>query len=156
MRKQYADYKASGRKEIFDTPELFALQTLIGGDCKADPKLVLVMARNATRAMQWLDDQSDMTWEHIARKYVDMGIGALYPRAQFPRAKDGVSPISTYDAYIKPLAEKVKAAGSSILTNMQVVDIVREKGRVTGVIALDKNGKKHAFTASKELRRNNF
>ena len=90
-----------------------------------------------------------MTWEHIARKYVDMGIGALYPRAQFPRAKDGVSPISTYDAYIKPLADKVKAAGSSILTNMQVVDIVRENGRVTGVIAQDKNGKKHAFTASK-------
>lgn len=149
VRKQYADYKASGRKEIFDTPELFALQTLIGGDCKADPKLVLVMARNATRAMLWLDDQSDMTWEHIARKYVDMGIGALYPRAQFPRAKDGVSPISTYDAYIKPLADKVKAAGSSILTNMQVVDIVRENGRVTGVIAQDKNGQKHKFTASK-------
>lgn len=149
VRKQYADYKASGRKEIFDTPELFALQTLVGGDCKADPKLVLVMARNATRAMQWLDDQSDMTWEHIARKYVDMGIGALYPRAQFPRAKDGVSPISTYDAYIAPLAKKVKEAGSTILTNMKVVDIVKKDGRVTGVVAEDKAGEKHFFRADR-------
>ncbi|MDO5532410.1 flavocytochrome c [Sutterella sp.] len=149
VKQQYADYKKSGRTTIFDTPELFALQTLIGGDNKADPKLVLVMAREATRAMQWLDDQSDMTFEHIARKYVDMGIGALYPRAQFPRAKDGVSPISTYDAYIRPLAEKVKAAGSTILTNMKVVDIVKENGRVTGVVAEDKNGTKHTFRASK-------
>ena len=149
VKAQYEAYLKSGKTYIFDTPELFALQTLIGGDNKADPKLVLTMAERATEAMQWLDDQSDMTWEHRSRNFVDMGIGALYPRAQMPRAKDGVTPISTYDAYIGPLADKVKAAGSTILTNMKATSLVEENGRITGVRALDKNGKSHVFRASK-------
>ncbi len=149
VKAQYEEYLKSGKKYIFDTPELFALQTLVGGDNKADPKLVLTMAKHATEAMEWLDAQSDMTWEHRSRNFVDMGIGALYPRAMMPRAKDGVTPISTYDAYIGPLADKVKAAGSTILTNMKVTSLVEENGRVTGVRAVDKAGKEHVFTASK-------
>lgn len=129
VKEQYAAYLNSGKKYIFDTPELFALQTLIGGDNKGDPKLVLTMAENADEAMEWLDRQSDMTWEHRSRNFVDMGIGALYPRAMMPRGKDGKTPISTYDAYIGPLADKVKAAGSTILTNMKVTDLVQEQGR---------------------------
>lgn len=149
VKAQYADYLKSGKKYIFDTPELFALQTLVGGDNKADPKLVLTMAEHAAEAMQWLDDQSDMTWEHRSRNFVDMGIGALYPRAQMPRAKDGVTPISTYDAYIGPLADKVKAAGSTILTNMKVTSLVEENGRIVGVRAVDKAGAEHVFRAGK-------
>ena len=148
VKKQLAAHDAAGKKYIFDSPELFALQTIMGGDCKNDPKLVLTMAQHATEAMQWLEGQSSMTWFHVPRHWIDVGIGGIYPRGQWPRQADGKTPISTYDAYIKPLADKVTAAGSHIYTSMKVTSLVRAKnGRVTGVKATDKDGKTHTFTA---------
>ena len=63
------------------------------------------MTQNATAAMNWLESQSDMTWFHVPRHWIDVGIGGLYPRGQWPRQADGKTPISTYDAYIAPLAK---------------------------------------------------
>ena len=146
VKDQLKAHNAAGKKYIFDSPELFALQTLEGGDCHNDPKLVLTMTRNATAAMEWLEKQSDMKWYHVPRYWVDVGIGGIYPRGQWPRHADGKTPISTYDAYISPLADKVTKAGGHIYTQMKVMQIVRGKdGRVTGVIAVDKNGKNQAF-----------
>ncbi len=147
VKAQLAAHDAAGKKYIFDSPELFALQTIIGGDCTNDPKLVLTMAQNATAAMNWLEAQSDMTWFHVPRSWIDVGIGGLYPRGQWPRQADGKTPISTYDAYIAPLAKKVEAAGSHIYTSMKVTSILRDgNGAVTGVTAVDKDGKTHEFT----------
>ena len=146
VKKQLAEHDAAGRKYLFDSPELFALQTIMGGDCKNDPKLVLTMAKNATEAMLWLDEQSDMTWMHVPRHWIDVGIGGIYPRGQWPRQADGKTPISTYDAYIAPLAEKVREAGSTVYTNTKVTGIQRdESGRVTGVEA-ERDGKKVVFS----------
>ena len=146
VKKQLAEHDAAGRKYLFDSPELFALQTIMGGDCKNDPKLVLTMAKNATEAMLWLDEQSDMTWMHVPRHWIDVGIGGIYPRGQWPRQADGKTPISTYDAYIAPLAEKVREAGSTVYTNTKVTSILRdESGRVTGVEA-ERDGKKVVFS----------
>ena len=148
VKKQLAAHDAAGKKYIFDSPELFALQTILGGDCRNDPKLVLTMAQHATEAMQWLEKQSSMTWFHVPRHWIDVGIGGIYPRGQWPRQADGKTPISTYDAYIAPLAEKVTKAGSHIYTSMKVTSLVRAKdGRVTGVKATDKDGKAHMFSA---------
>ncbi len=147
VKKQLAEHDAAGKKYLFDSPELFALQTIMGGDCKNDPKLVLTMAKNATAAMLWLDANSPMTWFHVSREWLDGGIGGIYPRAQWIRAADGKSPISTYDAYIKPLAEKIRAEGNAIYTQMKVTQLIRgADGRVTGVRAVDKDGTEHAFT----------
>ena len=105
------------------------------------------MTRNATAAMKWLDVQSDMTWFHVPRSWVDVGIGGLYPRGQWPCQADGKTPISTYDAYIRPLAAKVEAAGNSIYKNMKVVSVERDaSGRVTGVKALDRKGVERVFS----------
>ena len=147
VTEQLAAHDAAGKKYIFDSPELFALQTILGGDCKNDPKLVLTMARNATAAMKWLDAQSDMSWFHVSRSWVDVGIGGIYPRAQWPRQADGKTPISTYDAYIRPLAAKVEAAGNPIYKNMKVVSVERDaSGRVTGVKAVDRKGVERVFS----------
>lgn len=145
--KQLAEHDAAGKKYIFDSPELFALQTIVGGNCKNDAKLVLTMTRNATAAMKWLDAQSDMTWFHVPRSWVDVGIGGLYPRGQWPRQADGKTPISTYDAYIRPLAAKVEAAGNPIYKNIKVVSVERDaSGRVTGVKAVDRKGVERVFS----------
>ena len=145
--KQLAEHDAAGKKYIFDSPELFALQTIVGGNCKNDAKLVLTMTRNATAAMKWLDAQSDMTWFHVPRSWVDVGIGGLYPRGQWPRQADGKTPISTYDAYIRPLAAKVEAAGNPIYKNIKVVSVERDAyGRVTGVKAVDRKGVERVFS----------
>ena len=145
--KQLAEHDAAGKKYIFDSPELFALQTIVGGNCKNDAKLVLTMTRNATAAMKWLDAQSDMTWFHVPRSWVDVGIGGLYPRGQWPRQADGKKPISTYDAYIRPLAAKVEAAGNPIYKNIKVVSVERDaSGRVTGVKAVDRKGVERVFS----------
>lgn len=152
VKEQLAAHDQAGKKYLFDSPELFALQTLIGGDCKSDPALVLTLTSRATEAMNWLDEQSPMTWYHVPRHWLDVGIGGLYPRGQWPRAEDGKTPISTYDAYIAPLAEKVTAAGGHIYTSMKVVRILRSsKGAVTGVVAQDAQGKEHTFHASKVI-----
>ena len=88
-----------------------------------------------------------MTWFHVPRHWIDVGIGGLYPRGQWPRQADGKTPISTYDAYIAPLAKKVKAAGSTIYTSMKVTEIERDpSGRVTGVKAVDVKGAPHIFS----------
>ena len=121
FRRRFSSSSQSGKKYIFDSPELFALQTIVGGNCKNDAKLVLTMTRNATAAMKWLDVQSDMTWFHVPRSWVDVGIGGLYPRGQWPCQADGKTPISTYDAYIRPLAAKVEAAGNPIYKNMNAM-----------------------------------
>lgn len=145
--KQLAEHDAAGKKYIFDSPELFALQTIVGGNCKNDAKLVLTMTRNATAAMKWLDAQSDMTWFHVPRSWVDVGIGGLYPRGQWPRQADGKTPISTYDAYIRPLAAKVEAAGNPIYKNIKVVSVERDaSGRITGVKAVDRKGVERVFS----------
>ena len=145
--KQLAEHDAAGKKYIFDSPELFALQTIVGGNCKNDAKLVLTMTRNATAAMKWLDAQSEMTWFHVPRSWVDVGIGGLYPRGQWPRQADGKTPISTYDAYIRPLAAKVEAAGNPIYKNIKVVSVERDaSGRVTGVKAVDRKGVERVFS----------
>lgn len=145
--KQLAEHDAAGKKYIFDSPELFALQTIVGGNCKNDAKLVLTMTRNATAAMKWLDAQPDMTWFHVPRSWVDVGIGGLYPRGQWPRQADGKTPISTYDAYIRPLAAKVEAAGNPIYKNIKVVSVERDaSGRVTGVKAVDRKGVERVFS----------
>lgn len=147
FRRRFSSSSQSGKKYIFDSPELFALQTIVGGNCKNDAKLVLTMTRNATAAMKWLDVQSDMTWFHVPRSWVDVGIGGLYPRGQWPCQADGKTPISTYDAYIRPLAAKVEAAGNSIYKNMKVVSVERDaSGRVTGVKALDRKGVERVFS----------
>lgn len=145
--KQLAEHDTAGKKYIFDSPELFALQTIVGGNCKNDAKLVLTMTRNATAAMKWLDAQSEMTWFHVPRSWVDVGIGGLYPRGQWPRQADGKKPISTYDAYIRPLAAKVEVEGNPIYKNMKVVSVERDaSGRVTGVKAVDRKGVERVFS----------
>lgn len=147
FRRRFSSSSQSGKKYIFDSPELFALQTIVGGNCKNDAKLVLTMTRNATAAMKWLDVQSDMTWFHVPRSWVDVGIGGLYPRGQWPCQADGKTPISTYDAYIRPLAAKVEAAGNPIYKNMKVVSVERDaSGRVTGLKALDRKGVERVFS----------
>lgn len=147
FRRRFSSSSQSGKKYIFDSPELFALQTIVGGNCKNDAKLVLTMTRNATAAMKWLDVQSDMTWFHVPRSWVDVGIGGLYPRGQWPCQADGKTPISTYDAYIRLLAAKVEAAGNPIYKNMKVVSVERDaSGRVTGVKALDRKGVELVFS----------
>ena len=148
VKKQMADHYASGKKYLFDSPELFALQTLIGGNGKADPKLVLTMAQNATAAMKWLEKQSTMKWDHIGRRYTDPGIGGLYPRAQAPVGPDGKTPISTYDSYIAPLAQKVEKLGNKIIVNMKATGLIKENNRVVGVTAEDKNHNPYKFYAS--------
>ena len=77
VKKQLAAHDAAGKKYIFDSPELFALQTIEGGDCHSDPKLVLTMTQNATAAMNWLESQSDMTWFHVPRHWIDVGSGRV-------------------------------------------------------------------------------
>ena len=135
FRRRFSSSSQSGKKYIFDSPELFALQTIVGGNCKNDAKLVLTMTRNATAAMKWLDVQSDMTWFHVPRSWVDVGIGGLYPRGQWPCQADGKTPISTYDAYIRPLAAKVEAAGNPIYKNMKVVSVERDASGRSVVLA---------------------
>ena len=56
VQKQWDEYKKSGRTDLFDTKEWYALQTWLGGDQVANLDLVKVLCYNAYDGLQWIED----------------------------------------------------------------------------------------------------
>ena len=75
VKEQWEEYKASGRTDLFDTKEWYALQTWINGDMVADPELVKALTYNAFDGLEWLEDLGMEFYDEIGQ-----GAGALWQR----------------------------------------------------------------------------
>lgn len=125
VKQQIADYKASGKTTVFDSPELHALQTYRAGDKLADLSLVLTLTSGAPDALQWLKSLGAEVQDNVATV-----TGGEWQRThQFVKPL-GNGPIGAYTEFLNAHTDKVQ-----IFTGVKADEIIMENGRAVGVKA---------------------
>lgn len=138
VQAQWDEYKSSGRTDLFDTKEWYALQTWINGDKVADLDLVKVLCYNSYDGLNWIEDLG-MTFSDI----IGQGAGALWQRTHTSTMSMGTGFISTYVENIKN-SDKITVYTESTATKL----VQDENGKVTGVVCTDKSGNEFTVTGS--------
>ena len=138
VQKQWDEYKASGRTDLFDTKEWYALQTWINGDKIADLDLVKELCYNAYEGYEWISDLGIEFADSISQ-----GAGSLWQRTHTTMMNMGTGFMSVYAAQLDKHADKITLVNEATANELVVTD-----GRVTGVKAVDNhNGETMEFTA---------
>ena len=127
VKEQWDEYKSSGRTDLFDSKEWYALQTWINGDMVADPELVKVLTYNAYDGLQWLEDAGMEFQDKIGQ-----GAGSLWQRTHTSKMPMGTGMMSTYFNQLEKFADKI-----TVFTEATGTKLVVEDGKVTGVVASD-------------------
>ena len=133
VQAQWDAYQADPQG-YFDTTELFALDTLIGGKGINDPALVDTLVNNTADAIEWLRTQKiDLT------DVASFG-GASVKRIHRPLNDEGK--VVSVGAYTVPLLEEAVAARESItlMTDTMADTLLTADGVVCGVEATGKTG----------------
>ncbi|MDU1912067.1 flavocytochrome c [Fusobacterium sp.] len=123
------------KKGLKDSNDAFYNDILKGGDNEGDPKLVRVLADNALSGAEWLKDYINMTFED---RQMFFG-GHSVERSLVPQGATGVEMISK-------LLAKAKELNIPVLYETPAVELIVDKGRVTGVKALSED-KEYTFLA---------
>ena len=134
VQEQWDAYKANP-EGYFDSTELFALDTMIGGKGLNDPELVNTLVNNTADAIDWLRTQGiDLT------DVASFG-GASVKRIHRPVDADGK--VVSVGAYTVPLLEQACEARDNItlLTDTTATKILTDAdGAAVGVVATGKTG----------------
>lgn len=140
VKQQWADYKKSGSKSLFDTPELHALQSWKAGDYKANLELVYRLTKEAPEIQETLAKMG-IIWQKKPTQFV----GALWPRShRASNYKSGVGYIDTYLDLIK--AENLPVA---FMMSTSAESLITKDDKVIGVKAKGPDGKTYTILASK-------
>lgn len=123
------------KKGLKDSNDAFYNDILKGGDNEGDPKLVRVLADNALSGAEWLKDYINMTFED---RQMFFG-GHSVERSLVPLGATGVEMISK-------LLTKAEELNIPVLYETPAVELIVDKGRVTGVKALSED-KEYTFLA---------
>lgn len=123
------------KKGLKDSNDAFYNDILKGGDNEGDPKLVRVLADNALSGAEWLKDYINMTFED---RQMFFG-GHSVERSLVPLGATGVEMISK-------LLAKAEELNIPVLYETPAVELIVDKGRVTGVKALSED-KEYTFLA---------
>ncbi len=131
------DPARQSKQGIEDSIDKHFQQTFEGGDKKADPALVRTLVEGAPEGLAWL--------ESMGMKFDDKVftvLGALWPRSHAP-----IEPVGT--GFIKTLSSAAKAKGATIMLETRADQIIREDGKVTGVVVIDAKGTRIRIDASR-------
>lgn len=140
VKQQWADYKKSGSKSLFDTPELHALQSWKAGDYKANLELVYRLTKEAPEIQETLAKMG-IIWQKKPTQFV----GALWPRShRASNYKSGVGYIDTYLDLIK--AENLPV---TFMMSTPAESLITKDDKVIGVKAKGPDGKTYTILASK-------
>ncbi|CAK7068995.1 flavocytochrome c [Fusobacterium varium] len=123
------------KKGLKDSNDTFYNDILKGGDNEGNPKLVRVLADNALNGAEWLKDYINMTFED---RQMFFG-GHSVERSLVPLGATGVEMISK-------LLAKAEELNIPALYETPAVELIVDKGRVTGVKALSED-KEYTFLA---------
>ena len=129
VQQQWDDWQAGDQSEYFDTPELMALDTMIGGHGINNPDLVKTLTDNSAGAIEWLHEHgADLT-------LVGAAGGASVKRIHSPQDADGKK--LAVGAYIVPILEKnVEDRGIEIMYSTTAKKILTDDtGAAIGVEA---------------------
>lgn len=139
VRAAFEDYLASGKTSLFDDPAWHALQTYNGGDKLANVELVRVLTGNALASLKEVES---MGMEY--KEGVDQAGGALWQRTHRPTSVLGTGYFKAYNAQMERYGDQIQIAYRANATSL-----VTEDGRVTGVLAEDRDGNTYEFTATR-------
>ena len=134
VKEQWEAWQAAP-EGYFDSPELFALDTLIGGKGLNDPELVNTLVNNSAAAIDWLSTVG------IDLNNVAAFGGASVKRIHRPVNDEGK--VVSVGAYTIPRLEQACAERNNLalMTDVTVTRILTDdSGAVCGVEALGKNG----------------
>ena len=133
VKEQFEAYKANP-EGYFDSVELFALDTIIGGKGLNDFDLVMTLTGNSAEAIDWLATKD----AHLT----DVGSfgGASVKRIHRATTEDGkTTPVGAY--LVKVLTADVEAEDKiDLRTNTAATELVMEDGKAVGVKVKNENG----------------
>lgn len=138
LKKEWEEYKASGKTTLFDSPTLHKLQTYNGGDKVAKPELIDTFADNTLPAINWL--------ESLGMEFKDevfTVLGALWNRSHKPVKPLGTGYIETYMNYISENSNDIE-----IMVDTKANSFIIEDGVVKGINA-ERNGGKVTLHSNK-------
>ncbi len=128
VQKEYDDWKSAGSKGYFDSANLFMLDTMVGGKCVNDLKLVETLAKNSADGIKWIDSING-TLHDVA----SLG-GASVKRCHRPVNAEGKS--VAVGSYLVPVLEQAcKDAGVEIVFDTPVDEIIMDGDKAVGVKA---------------------
>ena len=133
VKEQWDAYQADPQG-YFDSTELFALDTMIGGKGINDPALVDTLVNNSAEAIDWLRGEGiDLT------NVASFG-GASVKRIHRPLNEEGK--VVSVGAYTVPLLEEACARRDNItiLTDTAATEILTADGAACGIAATGKTG----------------
>lgn len=150
VKKQYADYKASGADYMFDSEEFHMLQVYADGNFTADTKLVERYCSSSYECYKWME-KSGFTWSSdiIAGKASDSGKVVL--DAQRARRNKGEGKQRNSAMMIELFQNNGLAAKIPVeyMTEVSGKELIVDNGRVTGVRAEGSDGTSYVVEASK-------
>lgn len=130
VEKQYEDWKANP-EGYFDTPELFVLDTMVGGYCKNNIDLVTTLANGGADAIDWLATLPTP----LTLTMVGTLSGASVNRAH--KAVNAEGKMVNVGSYMVPLLEEnCKNLGVEILTETKATEIIMADGAAAGIKAV--------------------
>ena len=133
VKEQFEAYKANP-EGYFDSVELFALDTIIGGKGLNNFDLVMTLTGNSAEAIDWLATKN----AHLTN--VGSFGGASVKRIHRATTEDGkTTPVGAY--LVKVLTADVEAEDKiDLRTNTAATEIVMEDGKAVGVKVKSENG----------------
>ena len=150
VKKQYADYKASGADYMFDSEEFHMLQVYADGNFTADTKLVERYCSSSYECYKWME-KSGFTWSSdiIAGKASDSGKVVL--DAQRARRNKGEGKQRNSAMMIELFQNNGLAAKIPVeyMTEVSGKELIVDNGRVAGVRAEGSDGTSYVVEASK-------
>ncbi|MCI5774411.1 MAG: flavocytochrome c [Erysipelotrichaceae bacterium] len=124
-------------KGIEDSVELMIEDTMKGGKGINNEELVTFFAQNSAPTIDWLTS--------IGMDVSDVAQGAGASAARMHRPQDG----SKIGSVLVPvLKDNLAKRNITVLTETKVISIIKDEGKVTKVVALDKSGKEIVFDAN--------
>ena len=137
VKKEWDEYKSSGRTDLYDSANWFALQTWNGGDKVANLDLVKVLTGKAYDGLKWIEGLGMKFYDKIGQ-----GAGALWQRTHTSVMQMGTGFISTYVENISKdnnITIMVETTGEKLITD--------DNNAVVGVLCKNKNGENFTINA---------
>ncbi|MBQ7535425.1 MAG: flavocytochrome c [Stomatobaculum sp.] len=123
------DPKRQKPQGIEDSVEKFIDQTWHGGHEKGDMELIRYLCGNSMESIKWLEDLGA-----VFKDTVSTATGALFPRSHYPATPSGNSYVRVFEDYVSSHEDL------TVRTGVEVHSLTVEKGRITGVSGVKKDG----------------
>ncbi len=149
LQGQITEYLAGDTSMMFESPELFAMQTYIGGTRKdldgntlrGDFELIKVLAYNSLDTRNWVNGLGG-----IFRKELGEPSGALWTRSLAPDTKN--NPTAQITTYVTNLENVILEGGGELIYDTPATELIVEDGAVKGAIAVMADGTKLEIRAN--------